>query len=1421
MRNVYALLVGIDEYDERLSIPALKGCVNDIQRMQTYLKGRISKEVTVHVHKLTNEQATRQNIINGFRQHLSQAKNGDTALFYYAGYGARGIVPEAWRTAAAPHSVKTRISALTETLVCYDSRVEKGAENEATHFENHKNGPQPSTHPQGISWDLAGPELTQLLAETSQTQAHVVAILDARETKPDLRPRPLSSFISPSQSHASRYILMRASSLEEQAQEYFSNTQPNRTQPSGAFSHFLYKSLTAANGSPSYQDLFKRTNALIRSSLPTQSPQIIATHAEDLTLPFLGEEALSLHKGNAHATAPTAFTVRHDATKGWIMNGGAVHGLPASVGSEKTTIALFPQGTSAEQMAHPNTAIANARLLRVHPRLSAVKSPHLTAKNKKEIFKAVVTNLAIPPLLVHIEGNAAAINSLQRAIATAGPGHQPSRYVQLTDLPENASLHVLAEHDIYTLTAPPATAISGTAIPDIAATGLSTRPTARPLTEPILGGTDATSAARMASTLEHIARWKTIVELASPADTSIRGTVELKLYTGDEANKDHATEITTEQIRLVYKSGPAENNQAQTPAQIPPRFRIKLHNTSHQSLYCSLFYLTERFKAAAVKPDKINSIVQLAPGEEMWFADGLPLFGTVPDELWRQGITECQDMMKLVACTQPFDPTLLNLGPLGTPIGAPIEANTANSEHVASGLNQLMQRIIHREIPTQEMVPPASWITNQIAFTFVRSPLPVPLTNLTPVSISTNAPSGPNVTLQPHPKLTATAQLTTAAQAARTFGLAAVSSLLHTHPFCFSISRNSAPGLSVLQLTNLQNVEAVTADQPLRLETNMPLGEDEYILPVAYDGDTYLPLGYGKTDQGKTHIVIERLPIFSGPKSLLESPDMGKAICIIFQTVKASHLAARLSKRYGQAVSYPLLSAAHVNPAGEVNYTQNAEAIAFKVKQAKAIALYLPGPFNDTETDLPHLNKAFIAADQPYDLLLTFDYDTFNTSLEQNAESLAQSLSAIGLSANHGKRLHLIAHSTSGLIARWFIEQAGGNAVVDHLFMLGGPNAGIDQAHVQSGTTAAIALTLNGLSHLPDPRHTIGNLFHFNFFRLTTAQEASLYITNNATLEQSQPKSTYIKRLLASPDPNIPYTLINGKTSHNAPHRDQAPTPQHSVLKKLNSPATAPFYDQAHDLMVSADSMAALPDAWNTPNEKFAIACHHLEYLTHPESISTLSQAIANASKPAKQNIPSISPGISTQTPKPLAIIASGAIASTSAGIAAASDTMIHTQNSIPKISANTDPNPMHEPPESQPSKPQNPETQNPETQNPEPQNSRPQNSEPQPQPPISQPPETLRPEQEPAEVYAPSYAPSPEAKSSPLAWVWVLFTAVLAGLVAFGWIQYFNSPITPSEPDTETTPNSSESGLPALPDSTTPKTPDQEEAPIAPGGET
>jgi pimeloyl-ACP methyl ester carboxylesterase len=642
----------------------------------------------------------------------------------------------------------------------------------------------------------------------------------------------------------------------------------------------------------------------------------------------------------------------------------------------------------------------------------------------------------------------------------------------------------------------------------------------------------------------------------------------------------------------------------------PPRFRVKLHNTSNKTLYCALFYLTERFKADVLKPDGIGGIVRLLPGDELWFAGGRPLAGTVADASWQQGITECRDILKLIACTDEFDPTLMVLGELGSP---PTVRSVTRSATLGGSLNRLMQRVNTRDVGFADNTASYDdWVASQIAFTFVRPQLSTAINRSAPIAV------GAHVTVAPHAALAANVRLTTVSQSTRDLGNCVLPALLqedefsvHTEPFQFTQSRNSDPGLSALELSNVSHFEAVTPEQPLVIETDITLEEGEYLLPIAYDGEFYLPLGYGKLKEGKTHIVIERLtePVSEGRRSIQGS------IRIFFQKVIAKKLGDNLSQKIGVTFEYPLLAVAQMESLaseGDLNnrsgakskvvYIRDTEAVKAKVAQATNIALFVHGIFGDTEVMLPSLETAIAAIEdesrpigQLYDLVLAFDYENLNTTIDQNARLLKQRLEAVGLGANHGKTLHIIAHSMGGLVSRWFIEQEGGHETVSHLIMLGTPNAGSPWPQVQAGITAAVSFALNGLSLVAAPLKILEG-----FLKRIEAIDVSL--------DQMQPDSDFLREMAKANDPKIPYTLVVGNTSLIP--EDKTADLKQRILRKLGKVVEIPFFHQPNDIAVLVESITAVPAGRSPAPKQLPTACNHLEYFIHPAGLASLSAAV-------------------------------------------------------------------------------------------------------------------------------------------------------------------------------------------------------------------
>lgn len=104
------------------------------------------------------------------------------------------------------------------------------------------------------------------------------------------------------------------------------------------------------------------------------------------------------------------------------------------------------------------------------------------------------------------------------------------------------------------------------------------------------------------------------------------------------------------------------------------------------------------------------------------------------------------------------------------------------------------------------------------------------------------------VEVQPHPSLQAKVSLTNVPQASRDLGNLILPPILREAPgvtqsFQFTNSRASSPGLSALELRDVENHTVVTKEASLKLLIDAKLHEGEHLLPFGYDGEFFLPLG--------------------------------------------------------------------------------------------------------------------------------------------------------------------------------------------------------------------------------------------------------------------------------------------------------------------------------------------------------------------------------------------------------------------------------------------------------------------------------------------------------------------------------------------------------------------------------------------------
>ncbi|OBQ37725.1 MAG: caspase [Anabaena sp. MDT14b] len=1145
--SIYALLVGIDDYapDSVIQVNQLQGCVNDITAIEVYLNERSDTEkYNLNLLTLKNKQATRDAVIDGFRNHLCQARNNDVVLFYYSGHGSQELAPEEFR-----HLEPDR---LNETLVCYDSRTEGG-------------------------WGLADKELAQLIAEVSEKKPHICIILDSchsgsgtrdplqetgvRLTSIDKRNRPLNSYLpelqqqiknsfpnSSLKDHPSgwkiltgSHVLLAACRDSEVAKEIMGNNEQR-----GAFSYCLLETLKQAKGNISYQDLFREAKSLVNNQVTLQSPQLEVNYSEAEDQVFL--------KGTI-AERSHYFTVSYSQEyDNWVIDGGGVHGVQSPSGDEKTLLALFPSNSNVEDLHDPSQSVGEAAVTKVLPAISYIK---VLDPDKNKTFKAVIISLPLPPLAVYLEGEEDGVKLARQAMESAGLNNhnQSSAYVREEEELAKAHFRLLCRKNQYLIVRPQDD---------------------HPLVAQIDGYTQD-NAQKAIQRLEHIARWSAIAQLGSSGNGVIKeGDITMELIFGDQ-------DLSPEETRLEYKLREDGTKE-------PSTVQIKLTNKSDKPLYCSLLLLTDLFAVEVPFNGMEAGYIQLSPEGEPYISEEGIL--TLPDEL-AQKITEYNNTIKLIVSTDEFDARLLTQNKLDAP--RDVERGADQGVINQNSLNRLMNKVQNREWKKAKPQSYQDWITKQVTITTVR-----PL-DTTPVSKIDSKNLGSGVKLQPHPSLRANARLTTVPQASRDLGNLILPPILRDDPhvtqaFQFTTSRGTNPGLSVLELTNVENPEVVTKTDPLKLLTDVPLGEGENLLAFAYDGEFYLPLGYGTTikdEDGKTQteIKLERLSTpYSGDRDVVGS------IWMCFVKVIGENLGRKFDGYHLRAVKV-----------AEDQTVTPVENIKDQVKNANRILLYVHGILGDTKDMVKSVQRAKVLVDgqesrlnELYDLVLTFDYENINTDIPEIARILKKKLEDVGLTVNHGKVLHIVAHSMGGLVSRWFIEREEGNQVVQHLVMLGTPNAGSPWSTVQDLATLALAIGLNSLSTVACPVKVLGSL-------------VSGIGVVDVTLDQMKPSSAFLRNLAASPDPGIPYSVIAGNTSIKRAAMEEEggkASRLKRLIQKLGTQVVEfPFFGQPNDIAVKVDSIQSIPEGRMIPPNIQEVACDHLTYFVESsESLKYLSK---------------------------------------------------------------------------------------------------------------------------------------------------------------------------------------------------------------------
>ena len=600
--SVYALLVGVDRYDNPQQAPHLRGCVADTQAMYDFLTTRLEipdDRILWLTSKMDQSEppemrATRDNILRGWQQHLAQAGEGDHVFFHYSGHGAQ----------AKTIDPVNEPDGLDETIVPADSRTP------------------------GV-FDILDKELAALIAGIEANGARVTCFMDCchsgsgtrqvadevgenaprtRMAAGDDRDRPMNTVVTaPSGTRSvsgpkgpsgilpvSEHILLAGCRDEELSHEY---RAPETGQWHGATTYFLLKKLAGYQPGMTWGEVHDYVQSNVHVVYPRQSPQLE------------GPGEIQVFGGVGERVAPYVKVTEIDQQDPTSIKLGAGAAVGLSVGSR---VAIYPVGGD---MKGAPLVRATLEEVRVDHSWAKLDSPVSVALGSR----GLITSLGEDAKVFTVATDDTA---LILAMSTINEGQPSPLLRQVAQESMDADVWVKIVHGHY-------------AIQDGTGTQLVHQ------TAPV----GVEGATVVVDNLEHLAKFSHARTLHNPASFGeLAGQVKLDVVTGTYTRRG------LQDTRSIRNAGNESVITAGTPIQ------ISLTNNHHETLYMAILYLRSDFgieqywpKRGANEPVPPGTTVPLAP-------IGLGL----SDKQLTKGV----EIFKVIATKQPTDFSSLRLPPL-------------------------------------------------------------------------------------------------------------------------------------------------------------------------------------------------------------------------------------------------------------------------------------------------------------------------------------------------------------------------------------------------------------------------------------------------------------------------------------------------------------------------------------------------------------------------------------------------------------------------------------------------------------------------------------------------------------------------------------------------------------------------------------
>ncbi len=599
--QLYALLVGINNYQP--PIPALRGCLNDLQKVVSYLE-KESRDFEVQIQTLIDGQATKDNIVNAFTTHFGPAGENDVVFFYFSGHGTQEEADPVFWSVEEDHKL--------ESIVCYDGYTL--SEGKAK-FNL-----------------LADKELRYLISNVAKKGAHILTIFDCchsggntrngfilelgegalerrmicrerlsqafparawkefifSETIPfdEIKKNSITQYLT-----EGRHIQMAACQHDESAYEVGGE---------GVFTKNLLEILTRSEGLVTYYDLQARIQNYLRYQFK-QTPRIYVSGDDESSL-FLG--FLNKKTGGK----PLYGNINFNQTEGWTIDLGSMHGL-----SPESVIKVFSPNSQESYIARLQD------LYPTHAPLTFEKQES-DSLDQRLSYKGYSTDYLFTTLKIYINVKDNKIkDDLVASLSSAS-----RKTITITDTKREADYCIEQGDQNIFVSRPEMSSI--------------------PIILPVVY-TPNNSATIILNYLQHLAQFEFVKRLQNPNPILFsRHPVEITFYQKNDMQREEEIKIDGSEIRPRFagKNGGISEHS----------IKIKLRNTSDRKLYCALVYLEFNF---GVYIKLLNEVVAgLEPNTEVWAWEGAFIPLKLEEEIAGYNYKECVTTIKLMVSTSDF-----------------------------------------------------------------------------------------------------------------------------------------------------------------------------------------------------------------------------------------------------------------------------------------------------------------------------------------------------------------------------------------------------------------------------------------------------------------------------------------------------------------------------------------------------------------------------------------------------------------------------------------------------------------------------------------------------------------------------------------------------------------------------------------------